>query len=89
MNSAIALNIRFSALKGFSLPLNALFMTEGTSINKLIQVGIARFKDTRLVIIDRVILMDRGEIVDQAPPAECFSNLKSERTQAFLAPVIH
>jgi general L-amino acid transport system ATP-binding protein len=33
--------------------------------------------------------MDRGEIVEQAPPQEFFSNPKSERTRAFLSQVIH
>lgn len=47
------------------------------------EMGFAR------TVADRVIFMDRGEIVEQAPPAEFFSNPKSERTQAFLAQVIH
>ncbi|RLM14794.1 ABC transporter ATP-binding protein [Gibbsiella quercinecans] len=47
------------------------------------EMGFAR------TVADRVIFMDRGEIVEQAPPLEFFSNPKSERTQAFLAQVIH
>jgi len=40
-------------------------------------------------VADRVIFMDRGEIVEQAPPDEFFANPKSERTRAFLSQVIH
>lgn len=47
------------------------------------EMGFAR------TVADRVIFMDRGEIVEQAAPLEFFSNPKSERTQAFLAQVIH
>lgn len=38
---------------------------------------------------DRVIFMDRGEIVEQAAPDEFFAHPKSERTCAFLSQVIH
>ncbi|BAN97688.1 ABC transporter-like protein [Plautia stali symbiont] len=40
-------------------------------------------------VADRVIFMDRGEIVEMAPPEEFFANPKSERTRAFLSQVIH
>ncbi len=39
-------------------------------------------------VTDSVIFMDRGEIVDMAPP-QTFSNPTSERTRAFLSQVIH
>nr|WP_088560221.1 amino acid ABC transporter ATP-binding protein [Arboricoccus pini] len=39
-------------------------------------------------VADSVIFMDRGEIVEQAPPAEFFKNPKSERTRAFLGQVL-
>ena len=47
------------------------------------EMGFAR------TVADRVIFMDRGEIVEQAAPQEFFSNPKSERTRAFLSQVIH
>ena len=40
-------------------------------------------------VADRVIFMDRGEIVEQAAPDEFFAHPKSERTRAFLSQVIH
>ncbi len=36
----------------------------------------------------RVIFMDRGEIVEQGPPADFFDNPKSDRTRAFLGQVL-
>lgn len=47
------------------------------------EMGFAR------TVADRVIFMDRGEIVEQAPPDEFFAQPKSERTRAFLSQVIH
>ncbi|AXF78502.1 amino acid ABC transporter ATP-binding protein [Erwinia tracheiphila] len=47
------------------------------------EMGFAR------TVADRVIFMDRGEIVEQAPPQEFFSNPQSERTRTFLSQVIH
>jgi polar amino acid transport system ATP-binding protein len=38
-------------------------------------------------VADRVIFMDRGEIVEMAPPQEFFSNPKHERTRAFLGQI--
>jgi general L-amino acid transport system ATP-binding protein len=32
--------------------------------------------------------MDRGEIVEQAPPKEFFANPKSERTKLFLSQIL-
>jgi general L-amino acid transport system ATP-binding protein len=40
-------------------------------------------------VADRVIFMDKGEIVEQAPPEEFFGNPKSERTKLFLGQVLH
>ncbi|HCD6856232.1 TPA: amino acid ABC transporter ATP-binding protein [Escherichia coli] len=47
------------------------------------EMGFAR------TVADRVIFMDRGEIVEQATPDEFFAHPKSERTRAFLSQVIH
>ncbi|WGL28258.1 amino acid ABC transporter ATP-binding protein [Pectobacterium brasiliense] len=40
-------------------------------------------------VADRVIFMDQGEIVEQAPPDIFFSNPRSERTRAFLSQILH
>jgi general L-amino acid transport system ATP-binding protein len=39
-------------------------------------------------VADRVIFMDEGEIVEQAPPKEFFGNPKSERTKLFLSQIL-
>ncbi|WP_207478612.1 amino acid ABC transporter ATP-binding protein [Arenibaculum pallidiluteum] len=39
-------------------------------------------------VADRVIFMDRGEIVEQAPPQEFFANPRSERTRLFLSQIL-
>ena len=39
-------------------------------------------------VADRVVFMDQGEIVEEAPPAEFFTSPKSERTRAFLAQIL-
>lgn len=39
-------------------------------------------------IADRVVVFDRGEIVEIGPPEEIFTNPKAERTKAFLGRVI-
>jgi general L-amino acid transport system ATP-binding protein len=46
------------------------------------EMGFAR------AVADRVIFMDNGEIVEQAPPKEFFANPKSERTRQFLDQVL-
>jgi general L-amino acid transport system ATP-binding protein len=46
------------------------------------EMGFAR------AVADRVIFMDRGEIVEQAPPAEFFANPKSGRTRQFLDQIL-
>jgi ABC-type polar amino acid transport system ATPase subunit len=40
-------------------------------------------------VADRVIFMDRGEIVEEAPPEEFFSNPKHERARDFLGQILH
>jgi general L-amino acid transport system ATP-binding protein len=39
-------------------------------------------------VADRIIFMDRGEIVEQAPPQEFFNNPKSDRTKKFLSQIL-
>jgi general L-amino acid transport system ATP-binding protein len=39
-------------------------------------------------VADRVIFMDKGEIVEEAPPTEFFGNPKNERTQKFLNQIL-
>jgi general L-amino acid transport system ATP-binding protein len=40
-------------------------------------------------VADRIIFMDRGEIVEQGVPKEFFSNPKSERTKLFLSQILN
>ena len=40
-------------------------------------------------VADRVIFMDKGEIVEQGPPAEFFNNPKSDRTKLFLSQILN
>ncbi|MEI7078732.1 amino acid ABC transporter ATP-binding protein [Pectobacterium versatile] len=47
------------------------------------EMGFAR------TVADRVIFMDQGEIVEQAPPDIFFSSPRSERTQSFLSQILH
>lgn len=47
------------------------------------EMGFAR------TVADRVIFMDRGEIVEQAPPEEFFLSPKEERTRRFLGQILH
>ena len=46
------------------------------------EMGFAR------AVADRMIFMDRGEIVEDAPPREFFDNPRSERTRAFLSQIL-
>ena len=39
-------------------------------------------------VADRVIFMDRGEIIEEAPPEAFFSSPRSERTRAFLGQIL-
>jgi general L-amino acid transport system ATP-binding protein len=40
-------------------------------------------------VADRIIFMDRGEIVEEAPPREFFNNPRSERTKLFLSQILN
>jgi general L-amino acid transport system ATP-binding protein len=63
-----------------------------------VMIGLAKGGMTMLVVThemgfarqvaDRVIFMDKGEIVEEAPPATFFSSPKSERTRLFLGQIL-
>ncbi len=63
-----------------------------------VMVGLARDGMTMLVvthemgfareIADRIVFMDKGEIVEQAPPKAFFAAPKSERTKLFLSQIL-
>ncbi len=40
-------------------------------------------------VADRVLFMDAGEIIEQAPPQEFFDNPQSDRTKLFLSQILH
>jgi ABC-type polar amino acid transport system ATPase subunit len=40
-------------------------------------------------VCDRLVFIDDGRIVEEAPPAEFFSNAKSERAREFVDKIIH
>src|SRR4029077_17451360 len=40
-------------------------------------------------VADRMVLMDAGQIVEVAPPAEFFTHPQHERTRAFLSQILH
>lgn len=40
-------------------------------------------------VADRVIFMDRGQIVESAPPEQFFKNPQQERTRLFLSQILH
>ena len=40
-------------------------------------------------VADRIIFMDRGEVVEEAPPREFFNNPRSERTKLFLSQILN
>ena len=40
-------------------------------------------------VADTMIFMDRGEIVEQAPPQVFFDNPQNERTKLFLGQILH
>jgi general L-amino acid transport system ATP-binding protein len=40
-------------------------------------------------VADRVIFMDRGEIVEQDVPERFFESPKNERTRQFLGQILH
>ena len=39
-------------------------------------------------VADRIIFMDEGRIVEEAPPQEFFDHPKSERTKTFLQQIL-
>jgi general L-amino acid transport system ATP-binding protein len=39
-------------------------------------------------VADRIVFMDQGEVVEQAPPAEFFANPRSPRTKLFLSQIL-
>ncbi|MFO0997376.1 MAG: amino acid ABC transporter ATP-binding protein [Alphaproteobacteria bacterium] len=47
------------------------------------EMGFAR------TVANRILFMDKGEIVEQAAPEEFFNNPKSERTRLFLSQILH
>jgi general L-amino acid transport system ATP-binding protein len=47
------------------------------------EMGFAR------TVADRIIFMDRGEIVEMNEPIEFFANPKSERTRLFLSQILN
>ncbi|WP_291634486.1 amino acid ABC transporter ATP-binding protein [Bosea sp. (in: a-proteobacteria)] len=40
-------------------------------------------------VADRILFMDKGEIVEEAPPEAFFTNPRNERTKAFLGQILH
>jgi len=40
-------------------------------------------------VCDRLVFIDEGHIVEQAPPAEFFANAKSPRAREFVDKIIH
>ncbi len=51
-------------------------------------LGIGYLPTMRKVILSRVLFMDGGHIVEDAPPAELFDNPKHPRLQEFLSKVL-
>ena len=47
------------------------------------EMGFAR------TVANRVIFMDKGEIVEQAAPNDFFDNPQSDRTRLFLSQILH
>jgi general L-amino acid transport system ATP-binding protein len=40
-------------------------------------------------VANRVIFMDKGEIVEQATPNDFFDNPQNDRTKLFLSQILH
>jgi general L-amino acid transport system ATP-binding protein len=63
-----------------------------------VMVGLARDGMTMIVVThemgfarevaDRIVFMDKGEIVETAPPNDFFANPKSDRTKLFLSQIL-
>ncbi len=81
----------------FDEPTSAL---DPEMIQEVLDVMMALAKDGMTMVVvsheigfaraaaDRVILMDGGQIIEEAPPDELFSNPKEERTKTFLSKVL-
>jgi general L-amino acid transport system ATP-binding protein len=39
-------------------------------------------------VADRIVFMDRGEIIEQGPPAQIFDAPRSDRLKAFLGSIL-
>jgi len=66
--------------------LDTMIMLAGEGMTMLCvthEMGFAR------AVADRVIFMDRGEIVEQNAPEPFFDNPQNERTQQFLSQILH
>jgi len=46
------------------------------------EMGFAR------TVADMMVFMDRGEVIERAPPKDFFSNPQNERTQTFLSQIL-
>ena len=40
-------------------------------------------------VCDRIVFIDEGEIVEEAPPEEFFKNAKSQRARDFVDKILH
>jgi glutamate transport system ATP-binding protein len=81
----------------FDEPTSAL---DPEMINEVLDVMTALARDGMTMVVvthemgfarraaNRVVFMDEGEIVEEAPPAEFFANPRSERTRAFLSQIL-
>ena len=81
----------------FDEPTSAL---DPEMINEVLDVMIALARDGMTMVVvthemgfarrvaDRIVFMDEGRVIEQAPPAEFFANAKNERTRAFLGKIL-
>jgi general L-amino acid transport system ATP-binding protein len=46
------------------------------------EMGFAR------TVADMMVFMDRGEVIERAPPKDFFANPQNERTRAFLSQIL-
>ena len=46
------------------------------------------FPDFRREVADRILFMDGGQIVEEAPPAELFTSPQNPRTKEFLSKIL-
>lgn len=64
-------------------------MTELASTGGVTMICVTHEMGFARKVADRVIFMDRGEIVEQAPPAQFFDSPSSPRAREFLSQIIH